>query len=126
MNKTEIALANTVHWDPSEGDKVYMESLYLVITDFPFDTRRVILRFAKGPKLDLSIVDMDRLAIEYLTLRGAKLPTKVRDLLNAQPPPQCDFVVPGDLVSGLPKKKEPKSSPERSNPAKPKRQTGHS
>ena len=118
MSKTEIALANTVHWDPRKADKVYMESLYLAITDFPFHMRQVSLCFRKGPELDLSIVDMDRIAIKYLTLRGVKLPAKVRDLANAEPPPQRDFVVPNHLMASLVKNK--KAKPQGGDAAKPK------
>jgi hypothetical protein len=121
MDKIEFALANTIHWDPKEGDKVYLERIYFTVTDFPFDMRKVILRFANGPKIDLSIVDMDRIAIEYLKMRGAKLSAKVRNLVNAAPPPRCDFVVPGHLASKLLKRPEAKSTQTPIKRTKPKR-----
>ena len=114
MDKTEFALANTIHWDPTEGDKVYLESIYLTVTDFPFDMRKVILRFAKGPKLDFAIVDMDRIAIEYLKLRGMSLPPDDSDLTKADSPPRCDFVVPNHLASKLLEKEQRKPPPKPS------------
>lgn len=122
----EFALANTIHWDPNKGDKVYLESIYLTVTDFPFDMRKVILRFAKGPKIDLSTFDMDRIAIEYLKMRGAKLPAIVSSLANAKPPPQCDFIVPSHLAASLLKKRQTKSPQEPPKPIKRQRKKPHS
>jgi len=53
-----------------------------------------------------------------LALRGVKLPAKVCDLLNAAPPPQCDFVVPNHLMADLAKKK--KAKPQGDEAAQPK------
>jgi hypothetical protein len=103
MKKVVLELANAVHWDRAEGDKVYLENVHVIITDFRFDTRQVCLRFASGPGLDLSIVDMDRLAIEYFKLRGIELPIEICNLANAAPPPKCDFVVPSHLMRQLSK-----------------------
>jgi hypothetical protein len=111
MKKMVVELANAVFWDPAKDDKVYLDNVQGVITEFPFHTRQVVLRFARGPKLDLSIVDMDRIAIEYFKLRGIELPANVSDLANANPPPKCDFVVPSHLMRELAKTKDSPDCP---------------
>jgi hypothetical protein len=113
MNKKMLQLANTIWWDRHEDDKVYMDDLRIVLTEFPFATRQVCLRFAAGPDLDLSLYDMDRIAVEYLGMRGVRLPPEVQNLTNAKSPPQCDFVVPKDLVSKLGKSSSPQTANEK-------------
>ena len=98
MKKRVIKLGNAIFWDRHEGDKVYMDKLQIVIHQFPFDIRQVFVRFASGPALDFSIVDMDRLAVAYLAMRGVELSTEVRDLAKAKPAPWGDFVVPKRLM----------------------------
>jgi len=110
MNKKVIELGNTIYWDRNEGDKVYLDHVHISIRDLPFATRQVFVRFAKGPELDFSLIDMDRLAIEYLKLRGVKLPPEVSELANAERPPRCDFLLPKSLVSELLKKEGSKRS----------------
>jgi hypothetical protein len=111
MKKCVVELANTVHWDRAEGDKVYLDEVHVVITEYRFNTRQVYLRFTSGPGLDFSIVDMDRLAIEYFKLRGIELPVEVCRLANATPPPKCDFVVPSQLMRQLPRNVDAPVSP---------------
>jgi hypothetical protein len=100
-NKRVIELANTVFWSPIEQDKVYLKDVHIAIGDFPFTLRLVFVRFGDGPALDFSIFDMDRLAIEYLRMRGVKLPKNVRMLTQGEPPPQCDFLVPNSRLPDL-------------------------
>ena len=121
MKKMVVELANAVYWDPAEGDKVYLDNVQSVITEVPFDTRQVLLRFVKGPKLDLCIVDMDRITIEYFKLRGIELSANVSDLANAKPPPKCDFVVPSHLMRELAKGKDSPAHPAPSTLATGKR-----
>jgi hypothetical protein len=94
MAKIDIELANTIHWDQNEPDKVYLDSVRICFDPLPFVTRPVYIRFSPRLALDLSAGDMDRIAIGYLRLRGAKLPPDVIRLTKAKPPPKCDFVVP--------------------------------
>lgn len=98
VRKKLLKLNNTVHWDPKEGDKVYLRNVYLAISPFPFDVRQVVLRFrgglADGPALDACLVDIDRLVVAYLKLRGVKPPSRLCKLAKAKAPPACDFVVP--------------------------------
>lgn len=101
--KELIKLYNTVHWDPRAGDKVYLDSAHLVIDSFRLATRNVILRFADGPGLDICLVDMDRLVLAYLKLRGVKPPRKLEELAKGVGPPRCDFIVPNHLLPKLPK-----------------------
>src|SRR5262245_6632096 len=103
VRKRSIKLHNTVHWNRQVGDKVYLQSVYLAIVPWPFDMRKVILRFAEGPGLDFCHLDMDRLTLEYLKLRGVKPPSKLCRLAKAEPPPAADFVVPGHLMTSFPK-----------------------
>jgi hypothetical protein len=100
MSKKTIKFRNAIFWDRNKGDKVYMENLRMVVEQFPFATRQVLMRFASGPDLDLSVFDMDRIAVAYLKLRGITLPAELSDLTNAAPPPRGDFVVPTRLMSG--------------------------
>lgn len=74
-----------------------MGTVHVAIHQFPFATRQVFLRFANGPELDLSFFDMDRLAVEYLKLRGIKLSAQVCDLAKAVPPVQADFMLPTEI-----------------------------
>jgi hypothetical protein len=101
MSKKAIRLANSVHWNRERGDKVYLDGLHHAVTDFPFTLRQVILRFNDGPAIDLSIYDMDRIAIEYLRQRGIKRPAHILKLPTSKVPPACDFLVPAAM---LPKK----------------------
>src|SRR5207247_10732477 len=72
VRKELIKLDNTIHWDPNEGDKVYLKSVQVSIVPWPFDTRHALLRFSGGPALDFCVVDLDRLVLAYLKLRGVK------------------------------------------------------
>jgi hypothetical protein len=101
MKETIVQLSNTIWWDHHEDDKVYMDRLRIVMIDLPFAMRQVCLRFALGPELDLSFFDMDRIAVEYLEMRGVELSREVQDLRKAKCPPPCDFLVPMDVVSML-------------------------
>lgn len=105
MSKTLIHLANTICWHWHADDKDYISTVHVAIHQFPFATRQVFLRFANGPELDLSFFDMDRLAVEYLKLRGIKLSAQVCDLTKAVPPVQADFMLPTELASELLKRK---------------------
>jgi hypothetical protein len=111
MKKIDVKLANAVWRVRDEPDKVFVEKVHLGITEFPFHIRQVLLRFTKGPELDLSIVDMDRIAVEYFKLRGIDLPSEVRDLAQAPLPPRCDFVVPSHLMRQLSRKDDAPVSP---------------
>jgi hypothetical protein len=108
MNKTVIELANTIHWDPNAGDKVYLERVQIVIKQFAFATRQVFMRFAGGPGLDWSVFDMDRFASAYLKMRGIGVPAGSSDPTNNQRPPRCDFVVPNSVMSSPLKKSDAK------------------
>ena len=108
IRKELIQLGNTIHWDPQAGDKVYLEKVYLAIDSFRFATRHVFLRFAGGPKLDACVVDMDRLVLAYLKLRGVKPPRQLCELAKCQPPPAADFIVPNELLPKLPKRPRPR------------------
>ena len=103
MNEKTVLLANTIWWNRCEDDKVYLDRLRIVLIEFAIATRQVFLRFVAGPELDLSIVDMDRIAVEYLRMRGVELPAEVQNLTNATPPPPCDFLVPKEVLSMLDK-----------------------
>jgi hypothetical protein len=112
MKKQQLQLANTIWWNHDMDDKVYLDNVQMVIAERPFATRQVLLRFASGLQLDLSLFDMDHLAVEYLTLRGIQLSSELRELTNAKPPPKCDFVVPNSLMARL---EGPESLPESGN-----------
>ncbi len=101
MTAKVIKLRNTIHWDREKGDKVYLDSLRLSVVQFPFATRQVFVRFANGPDLDLSAFDMDRLVLEYLRLRGVRVPVKLCKLAKTKAPPACDFVVPRELMRSV-------------------------
>jgi hypothetical protein len=105
MKKISIDLANSISRDRNEPDKVYLNRAQIVIDQFPFAMRQVLIRFSPGPSLDFSIFDMDRLALEYLKMRGVKLPNAVSKLANAKTPVKCDFVVPKSLMNASLKKK---------------------
>lgn len=90
MGKKIIRLANAVHWDNRIGDKQYLESVQLVVTQHPFAMRQVFIRFSGGPAIDLSIYDMDRFVKAYLTLRGLKTPI---GRTRSKKPFRCDFSV---------------------------------
>jgi hypothetical protein len=96
-----IELANTVCRDPNDGAKIYLDQVAFMVRQLPFATRQVLLRFSEGPELDLALIDMDRIAIEYLKMRGVTLPPEASELANATPPPKGDFVVPRSLMSEL-------------------------
>lgn len=98
MKEKIIQLGNAIWWDRSYDDKVDMNELRIVLSELQFAARQVCLRFAAGPDLDLSYLDMDRIAVEYLMMRGVELPPEVGNLANAKCPPRCDFLVPKDLV----------------------------
>ncbi len=100
MTRKVVELRNTIHWDHQKDDKVYLHSVQLSLKQFPFAMRQVFLRFVDGPGLDLSTFDMDRLVLEYLKLRGVRLPVDLCNLTNAKAPAGCDFVVPRDLLRG--------------------------
>jgi hypothetical protein len=117
MTKTVIELANTIHWDPKEGDKVYLAHVQIAIEQFPFATRQVFMRFAGGPGLDWSIFDMDRLAIAYLKMRGIEVSAESSDQTNGERPPRCDFVVPNNVMSGSLRKPDARG-PEEPNSKK--------
>ncbi len=87
MNENLVQLRNTIWWDRHEDDKVHMDSLRIVLGAWPFETRQVFLRFVDGPEIDLSFFDMDRIAVEYLGMRGVELPPEVQNLTNAKPTP---------------------------------------
>ena len=93
-----IEFRNTIHWDHQRGDKVYLDKVQISLKQFPFAMRQVFLRFANGPELDFSTFDMDRLVLEYLMLRGVRLPDDLCNLINAKAPPACDFVVPREFM----------------------------
>jgi hypothetical protein len=101
MKEKAFELGNTISWDRNEDDKVYMDQLRILIVEFPFATRQVHLRFAGGPELDFSFFDMDRIAVEYLGMRGVELPPEVQNLVNAECPPACDFLIPKEFASIL-------------------------
>jgi hypothetical protein len=98
MKEKMFELGNSIWWDQYEDDKVYMDQLRIVFMELPFATRQVGLRFAAGPRLDLSFFDMDRIAVEYLEMRGVELPPEFQNVVKAKSPPQCDFLVPKDVV----------------------------
>ena len=113
MKEKIIQLGNAIWWDRSDDDKVDMDGLRIVFAELPFATRQVFLRFAAGPDLDLSYFDMDRIAVEYLGMRGVVLPPEVRYLTNAKCPPRCDFLVPKDVVPILNRKSSPQTVGEK-------------
>ena len=113
MKEKVFQLGNTIWWDRYEDDKVYMDALRLRIVELPFATRQVFLRFADGPELDLSFFDMDRIAVEYLRMRGIELPPEVQNIVDARRPPSCDFSIPKDLVAKLSGSSSPQSVDER-------------
>jgi hypothetical protein len=117
VSKRVIGLANTVFWNPHEDDKLYLKYLHIGIGDFPFTQRLVFLRFGDGLALDFSTFDMDRIAVEYLAMRGVKLPADVRALARSEPPPQCDFLVPNRI---LPDTKKQAKGRRRASQTKPK------
>ncbi len=78
MNEKTIQLGNTIWWDRCEDDKVYMDKLRIILPGFPFATRQVCLRFDAGPELDLSLFDMDRIAVEYLGMPASSCHLKSR------------------------------------------------
>jgi hypothetical protein len=94
-----VELANTVYRDENEGGKLYVDQVAIMIRQLPFATRQVFLRLTGGPELDLALIDMDRIAIEYLKMRGVYLPPEASELTNAKRPPKGDFLVPGSLIS---------------------------
>ena len=104
FRKELIKLSNTIHWDPKEGDNVYLENVHMSIAELPFATRQVFLRFAGGPGFDSCLVDMDRLVLAYLNLRGLKPPPELRKLAQRKAPPAVDFIVPNHLMSNLAKR----------------------
>src|SRR6185369_6998731 len=93
MDHIRIELINTVCRDLKNGDKEYTRSVHISLRQLPFETRQVLLRFARGPELDFSLFDMDRLAVEYLRLRGVTLPQDGRELTSVRPPPLGDFLI---------------------------------
>lgn len=96
MLEKNIALRNSVFWDPQAEDKVYMTHLKIVIDSLVFATRRVLMRFRFGPSADFSFADMDHIVSEYLQMRGVSLPPL--------PPSKCqagDFVVPKTVLPAV-------------------------
>jgi hypothetical protein len=98
MSAKVVELKNTIHWDHQKDDKVYLDKVKLSLNQFPFAIRQVSLRFANGPEFEFSTFDMDRLVLEYLKLRGVRLPDDLCNLTNAKAPPGCDFVVPREVM----------------------------
>ncbi len=83
MAKTIVTLSNTVFWDDATGEKVDTADVQIALVFFPFDTRQVFLRFARGLKLDLSIQDMDRMMAAYAELRATATPPQP---IETEPP----------------------------------------
>ncbi len=104
MANLTLSLANTTCRRRENEEKDYRELVRLSVKDKSFAARVVSLHFADGPEMDLCTFDMDRIAIEYLKLRGVKLTVAMNKLLNVEPPPRCSFVVPLQQMSGLSRK----------------------
>jgi hypothetical protein len=98
MGKRRIRLCNSVFWDRTKPDKVYMNFVQMAIVRFPFACRQVYLRFVDGPALDLSIYDLDRLVATYLRLRGIKPPSVLGK--SAKPGP-FTFSIPSNLARAM-------------------------
>jgi hypothetical protein len=96
--KTQVRLGNTVYRGTRTEEKVYIDSVRLAVARLPFAMRQVFLRFADGPGLDFTTADMDRIVIEYLKLRGVKLPPQILALAEVPLPQAGDFLVPRSLV----------------------------
>jgi hypothetical protein len=100
MAKLTLSLANTTCRRRTEEEKDYRESVTLSVQAVPFAIRVVSLHFSGWPEFELCTFDMDRIAIEYLRLRGIKLPAVLKKLLDVQPPPRCTFILPVQHMSG--------------------------
>jgi hypothetical protein len=96
-------LANTT-FRQTDQEKDYLDDVHISVRDLPFAVRTVFLRFSGGLEFDFCTADMDRIAIQYLKLRGVPVSKKMNDLLQAEPPSRCTFVVPRKLLSGFFKK----------------------
>lgn len=106
--KKTIRLGNVIYWDHCEDDKVYLSDVRIAIADFPFTQRLVFLRLSNGLSFESSIADLDRVAIEYLKLRGIPLPHELNELASAEPPLPGDFVVPTALLNSISRAQQPK------------------
>jgi hypothetical protein len=113
MKETIVQLSNTIWWNRYDDEKVDVDSLRIVFDALPFATRQVCLRFAAGPDLDLSLFDMDRIAVGYLEMRGVDLPSEVQDLKKAKCPPPCDFLIPKEVASLLIRSSSPETVNEK-------------
>lgn len=109
MKQTIVPLSNTIWWNRYEDEKVYVDSVRIVISALPFATRQVCLRFAAGPDLDISLFDMDQIAVKYLEMRGVELPPEVQDLKKAKCPPTCDFLIPKEVASQFSRNSSPET-----------------
>ncbi|CAN5434766.1 hypothetical protein BH10PLA2_BH10PLA2_36710 [soil metagenome] len=94
MATLTLPLANTTVRSRNDEEKDYREVVRLSVEDKSFRARLVSLHFPEGPELNFSTFDMDRIAIEYLKLRGIKPTSAMSKLLDAPPPPRCSFIVP--------------------------------
>ncbi len=92
MNESTLDLSNVVHCDFVADDYVYLDWARITIWQETFVTRHVHIRFRNdGPKLDLSIYDMDRIVMAYLTLRGIASPPELETAARPKPE-RCDFM----------------------------------
>src|SRR5260370_28677648 len=98
MTRKVVELRNTIHWDHQKDDKVYLHSVQLSLKQFPFAMRQVFLRFVDGPGLDFSTFAMDPLVLEYLKLRGVRLPVYLCNLTTDTAPAGCDLIVARPLL----------------------------
>jgi hypothetical protein len=94
MATLTLPLANTTVRRSDNEERDYREFVRLRVDEKSFAIRVISLNFPDGPELNLSTFDMDRVAIEYLKLRGLELSPTITKLLNAEPPPRCSFIVP--------------------------------
>ena len=74
ITRKTIKLFNSVAWPCQITEKTYMDDVNLAVGGFWFEVRKVFLRFSRGPAIDLSTEDMDRLVAAYLRIRGIELP----------------------------------------------------
>jgi hypothetical protein len=89
-----LQLANATCRHRADQEAEYLEQIDISLRDLPFATRLVSLWFSSDLHFNLSTFDMDRIAICYLRLRGVALPKEADEMINAEPPPRCSFVVP--------------------------------
>ena len=92
MNESVLDLSNVVLCDFVADDYAYLGSVRIAIWQEAFVTRHVLIGFSDdGPKLDLSIYDMDRIVMAYLTLRGIASPAELGTAARPNPE-RCDFM----------------------------------